>query len=179
MADALRKLLVDGLTIETTEQGAQVVEKLQKQLQDAGVNLKNIQDAHASALAAKDSELAKKDAEIDGLKAKVLNDAAIDKLVTERADLLALAVQIADGDYTGKSPAEIRKAVVVAKLGDAAIAGKTEAYIDARFDLLVEDANVDPVRRILGDRKTTTAPNDNGQSAYESRLNDAWKGGAK
>ncbi|MBN0147830.1 hypothetical protein JTL51_33500, partial [Pseudomonas aeruginosa] len=101
----------DGLTIETTEQGAQVVEKLQKQLQDAGVNLKNIQDAHASVLAAKDAELAKKDAEIDGLKGKVLNDAAIDKLVTERADLLALAVQIADGDYTGKSPAEIRKAV--------------------------------------------------------------------
>lgn len=179
MADALRKLLVDGLTIETTEQGAQVVEKLQKQLQDAGVNLKNIQDAHATALAAKDSELAKKDAEIDGLKGKVLNDAAIDKLVTERADLLALAVQIADGDYTGKSPAEIRKAVVVAKLGDAAIAGKTEAYIDARFDLLVEDANVDPVRRALGDRKTTTAPNDNGQSAYEARLSDAWKGGAE
>ncbi|MGG2800330.1 DUF2213 domain-containing protein [Pseudomonas aeruginosa] len=178
MADALRKLLVDGLTIETTEQGAQVVEKLQKQLQDAGVNLKNIQDSHASALAAKDAELAKKDAEIDGLKGKVLNDAAIDKLVTERADLLALAVQIADGDYTGKSPAEIRKAVVVAKLGDAAIAGKTEAYIDARFDLLVEDANVDPVRRALCDRKTTT-PNDNGQSAYESRVNDAWKGGAK
>ncbi|MFU7227354.1 DUF2213 domain-containing protein [Pseudomonas aeruginosa] len=179
MADALRKLLVDGLTIETTEQGAQVIEKLQKQLEDTkSYNLKLISD-HDSALAKKDSDLAKKDAEIDGLKAKVLNDAAIDKLVTERADLLALAVQIADGDYAGKSPAEIRKAVVVAKLGDAAIAGKTEAYIDARFDLLVEDANVDPVRRALGDRKTTTAPNDNGQSAYEARLNDAWKGGAK
>jgi hypothetical protein len=178
MAEALRKLLVDGLTIETTEQGAQVVEKLQKQLQDAGVNLKSIQDAHTAALAAKDTELAKKDAEIDGLKGKVLNDAAIDKLVTERADLLATAVQIVDGDYSGKSPAEIRKAVVVAKLGDAAIAGKTEAYIDARFDLLVENANVDPVRRVLGDRQTIL-PSDNGQAKYEARLNDAWKGGAQ
>jgi hypothetical protein len=179
MADALRKLLVDGLSIEVTEQGEQVIQKLQKQLADAGIQVKTLTDSHTAALAAKDGELAKKDAEIDGLKGKILNDAAIDKLVTERADLLALAVQIADGDYTGKSPAEIRKAVVVAKLGDAAIAGKTEAYIDARFDLLVEDANVDPVRRVLGDRKTTIAPTDNGQSTYEARLNDAWKGGAK
>lgn len=121
MADALRKLLVDGLTIETTEQGAQVVEKLQKQLGDAGANLKTIQDAHATAMAAKDAELAKKDAEIDGLKAKVLSDADIDKLVRERADLIASAMLIADGDYAGKSAAEIRKAAVVAKLGDAAI----------------------------------------------------------
>lgn len=179
MADALRKILVDGLSIEVTEQGEQVIQKLQKQLADAGIQVKTLTDSHAAELAAKDGELAKKDAEIDGLKGKVLNDAAIDKLVTERADLLALAVQIADGDYTGKSPAEIRKAVVVAKLGDAAIAGKAEAYIDARFDLLVEDANVDPVRRALNDRKTITAPNDNGQAAYEARLSDAWKGGAK
>ncbi|EJY6033090.1 DUF2213 domain-containing protein [Pseudomonas aeruginosa] len=181
MADALRKLLVDGLTIETTEQGAQVVEKLQKQLGDAGANLKTIQDAHATAMAAKDAELAKKDAEIDGLKGKVLNDAAIDKLVRERADLIASAMLIADGDYAGKSAAEIRKAAVVAKLGDAAIKDKPEAYIAARFDILLEDAaSNDPVRVHLKQQDSKPSnPADNGQSAYEARVNGAWKGGDK
>ncbi|WNP75159.1 DUF2213 domain-containing protein [Pseudomonas aeruginosa] len=181
MADALRKLLVDGLTIETTEQGAQVVEKLQKQLGDAGANLKTIQDAHATAMAAKDTELAKKDGEIDRLKAKVLSDADIDKLVRERADLIASAMLIADGDYAGKSAAEIRKAAVVAKLGDAAIKDKPEAYIAARFDILLEDAaSNDPVRVHLKQQDSKPSnPADNGQSAYEARVNGAWKGGDK
>ncbi|HCG0250533.1 DUF2213 domain-containing protein [Pseudomonas aeruginosa] len=181
MADALRKLLVDGLTIEVTEQGAQVIEKLQKQLTDAGFEVKTLKDSHAAALAAKDSELAKKDAEIDGLKAKVLNDAEIDKLVKARSDLIANATLIADGDYTGKSDAEIRKAAVVAKLGDAAVADKTDAYIAARFDILLEDAaSNDPVRVHLKQQDGKPKnPADNGQSAYEQRLTDAWKGGAK
>ena len=34
--------------------------------------------------------------------------------------------------------------MVVAKLGDAAVAGKADAYIDARFEILVEDAAKDP-----------------------------------
>ena len=33
---------------------------------------------------------------------------------------------------------------MVAKLGDAAVAGKADAYIDARFEILVEDAAKDP-----------------------------------
>lgn len=161
MADALRKFLVDGISIDVTEQGAQALEKLTKQLADAGINVQQLKDAHATALAAKDNELAQKDAEIDGLKAKQLSDADIDKRVQARADLITKAKTIADADYTGKGDAEIRKAVVIAKLGDAAIAGKTEAYIDARFDLLVEDAAKnpagDPFRQhmIQQDSKTT------------------------
>lgn len=161
MADSLRTVIVDGLSVQTTDQGAQAIDKLTKQLADAGVNIKTLTDAHAAAMAAKDADLAKKDAEIDGLKAKQLSDADIDKRVQARADLITKAKSIADADYTGKGDAEIRKAVVIAKLGDAAIAGKTEAYIDARFDLLVEDAAKnpagDPFRQhmIQQDGKTT------------------------
>lgn len=170
MADALRKFLVDGISIDVTEQGAQALEKLTKQLADAGINVQQLKDAHATALASKDADLAKKDAEIDGLKAKQLSDADIDKRVQARADLINKAKSIADADYTGKGDAEIRKAVVIAKLGDAAIAGKTEAYIDARFDLLVEDAAKnpagDPFRQhmIQQDSKTT------GDDAEKARL---------
>lgn len=144
MADALRKLLVDGISIDVTEQGAQAIEKLNTKLADAATATKTLTDAHATAIALKDGELAKKDAEIDDLKAKLLSDADIDKRVTARADLISKAKAIADADYTGKTDADIRKAVVVAKLGDAAVAGKADAYIDARFEILVEDAAKNP-----------------------------------
>jgi len=144
MADTLRTVIVDGLSVQTTDQGAQAIDKLTKQLDDAGVNIKSLTDAHTAALALKDGELAKKDAEIDALKAKQLSDADIDKRVKDRADLITKAKSIADADYTGKSDAEIRKAVVIAKLGDAAVAGKADAYVDARFEILVEDAAKQP-----------------------------------
>lgn len=144
MADALRKLLVDGISIDVTEQGAQAIEKLNTKLADAATATKTLTDAHATAIAVKDGELAKKDAEIDDLKAKLLSDADIDKRVTARADLISKAKAIADADYTGKTDGDIRKAVVIAKLGDAAVAGKADAYIDARFEILVEDAAKNP-----------------------------------
>lgn len=144
MADTLRTVIVDGLSVQTTDQGAQAIDKLTKQLNDSAASMQQLNDAHATVLAAKDADLARKDAEIDGLKAKQLSDADIDKRVKDRADLITKAKSIADADYTGKSDAEIRKAVVLAKLGDAAITGKADAYIDARFEILAEDAAKEP-----------------------------------
>src|SRR5690606_660304 len=90
---------------------------------------------HNAVIAAKDQQIAKLEAERDSLQGKVLSDADLDKRVQARADLIATAKSIHDADYTGKSDADIRKAVVVGKLGDAAVQGKSEAYIDARFDI--------------------------------------------
>lgn len=148
MADSnLRKVIVDGLSVETTEQGAQAIEKLTKQVGDAQAANVALADSHKAAIAAKDAEIAKKDAEIDGLKGKVMDAAALDAAVTARADLIAKAKTVADQDYTGKSEAEIRKMAVAKKFGDAAVADKSAEYIEARFDIAVGDsANVDPVR---------------------------------
>jgi len=179
MADSLRTVLVDGLSVLTTDQGAQAIEKLTKQLADAGVNVKTLTDAHTAAIAGKDRELAGKDNEIEKLKGQLLTDAQIDARVLARGDLIGKAKSIADADYSGKSDDEIRKAAVVAKLGDAAVAGKSADYITARFDILVEDSS-DPVRTHLKAQDGQIQnPNDNGQAAYETRLTDAWKGGAQ
>lgn len=176
----LKTVTVDGIPVEVTDQGAVVIATLQGRLADAATKLSTTEAAHATAMAAKDADLAKRDAEIDDLKSKQITDAQIDERVKARGDLIAKAKAIHDGDYAGKSDAEIRKAVVIAKIGDAAIAGKTDAYIDARFDLLVEDAAKDPVRQhLINQDGNPPKPNDNGQQAYEQRLNDAWKGGAK
>lgn len=165
----MKTVLVDGLSVETTDAGAQAISKLQAQVKDGQTALADAQAAHATTVAAKDAEIARKDAEIDSLKAKVLSDADLDARVKARGDLIANAKAIADADYTGKSDAEIRKAAVVAKLGDAAIAGKPEAYVDARFDILLEDAKKgDPVRKALGDG-VRSASNDNG---YQDSVND-------
>ncbi|MDX0518725.1 DUF2213 domain-containing protein [Sinorhizobium medicae] len=149
----LRKILVDGLTVETTDQGAQAITKLQKDLESSAAKFVDAEKAHQTALVAKDAELAKKDAEIDALKGKILSDADLDKRVQARADLITKAHAIAkDVKTEGLSDAAIRKAVVVAMLGDAAVAGKSEAYIDARFDMLVEDASkngADPFRTVV------------------------------
>lgn len=181
----LKTVTVDGIPVEVTDQGATVIATLQQRLADANSKMSTADAAHLSAIAAKDAELAKKDAEVDALKAKVLSDADIDKRVQERADLISVAGSIAkDVKTAGLSDAAIRKAVVAAKLGDAVIAGKPDAYIDARFDILAEDAKktADPFARVVADG---VQPNDGGDyraqadKAKQDRnrsLADAWKG---
>ncbi|RVH91728.1 DUF2213 domain-containing protein [Sinorhizobium medicae] len=173
----LRKILVDGLTVETTDQGAQAITKLQKDLESSAAKFADAEKAHQTALAAKDAELAKKDAEIDALKGKILSDADLDKRVQARADLITKAHTIAkDVKTEGLSDAAIRKAVVVAKLGDAAVADKSEAYIDARFDMLVEDASkngADPFRTVVQQGLSQVSDADEGVTdAYSQMVAD-------
>jgi hypothetical protein len=132
MADAIqtRTVLIDGLSVVTTDAGAQALEKLMKDM----AKTKEEMDK-------KDGELAAKDAKIADMAKATLSDADLDAKVAARADLIGKAKAIAkDLATTGLSDAAIRKAAVVAVLGDAAIAGKSDAYVDARFDILSEDA---------------------------------------
>lgn len=136
-----RQVTVDGLTIETTDQGAQVIEKLQEQLRKANEASVKVLADHATAMAAKDSELAKRDSEIVELKKKVLADADIDKMVAARATLLESARLVAkDAKYDGLSDADIRSLAVKTALGDEVVKDKAPAYIDARFEILVDEA---------------------------------------
>lgn len=178
---ALKTILVDGLSVEVTDAAEHAINKLKGQITDAQNALASANTAHATAIAAKDSELARKDAEIDALKGRVLSDSDLDKVVNLRADLIATAKTIADKDYTGKSAVEIRKLAVTAKLGDAAIAGKSDDYVTARFDILAEDAAKDPVRKaqtsqssVVADAKPADAYN-----AMVTGLQSAYLGGAK
>lgn len=182
MADTiLRTITHDGVPVETTDAGAAVISKLEGLLADSRKALNDAQTAHQTALAAKDADLAKKDAEIDDLKGKQLDAAALDKLVAGRANLIATAKAIAaDVKTDGLSDDEIRKAVVVAKVGDAAVKDKSADYINARFDILAEGAGksgADPMRdainRTANDKPVTA---DVAYTGMVRGLTDAWKG---
>jgi hypothetical protein len=176
----MKTVLVDGLSVETTDAGAQAIAKLQGDIAARDTAAVSTQKAHNEAIAAKDAELAKKDAEIAKLQAQVLTDAQIDERVKGRADLIASATRIAAGDYAGKSETEIKRAACVAKLGDAAIKDKPQAYVDARFDILLEEASKNtPARDALGNvvRDAGNGGEVDSQAQYEARLKDAWKGG--
>lgn len=184
MADAIqtKTVIVDGLSVITTDQGAQAIDKLQKQLADANAASAKATTDHDKAIAARDAEIAKKDAEIDSLKGKIVDGAALDKLVAARASLIATAKAIAkDVKTDGLSDAEIRKATVSAALGDAAVKDKTEAYIDARFDILAEDAakkSPDAFRDAI--RNGNPPANDaaaasTAHKAYTDHLTSAWQ----
>lgn len=135
----MKTMLFDGLTIEVTDQAEQVINKLQERVKAMTDAAAEASTTHQKELADRDAELGKKDAEIDDLKTKVLDGAALDAAVAERSEVVAKATAIVDGfDAKGLSNDEIRKAVVVKKFGDA-MAEKPNAYIEARFDMLAED----------------------------------------
>ena len=134
------KMTFDGLPFSVADATAEAVVNKIVAARDAAVT------ALDTATAAHDAAVAKLDAEIADLKTKVIDEAAIDKLAAEKADVLADAKAIHDADYLGKTVAEIRRIAVVAKVGDA-MTGKSDDYIAARFDTLKDtDTLADSVR---------------------------------
>lgn len=142
-------MLVDGLSVETTEAGAQAITKLQDSLKAA-----------KETIATRDGELATAQGELEKAQKAVPTAAELDETVEARAALLADARKIAVVDYKGMSPEDVRRKAVSAKLGDAAIAGKSDAFVEVRFSDMVADADKtnkkpDPIRQALSDGVTT------------------------
>lgn len=184
MADTLRTVVVDGLSVQTTDQGAQAIDKLQKALADSAANIAKLTADHAEAIKAKDAELAKAHAERDDAKGKIVDAAALDKLVQARADLIGKAKAVAkDVKTDGLSDAEIRKAVVVAVKGEDAVKDKSAAYLDAAFDLIVDaaaaakpDAFRDAVKSGVQPVGDARAEAEKARADHINALRDAWKG---
>ena len=71
---------------------------------------------------------------------KTLKLIDIDTLVQERLELVSNVLKLADGIVvTGKSAMELKREVV-AKCRDADMTGKSDAYIEARYEVLLEDS---------------------------------------
>lgn len=152
----LKTITVDGLPVETTDAGIAAIEKLRGLLTVSDKALADEKAAHEKTKAEKDGELAKKDGELEETKKKVVDAAALDALVADRAAVVTKAKALDPNVVTdGKTNAEIKKAV----LGDA-VKDKSEAYIDAAWDLKVADTKNDTVRHAIQSQDHSINAND-------------------
>ena len=161
-----QKVVVDGISYEMSDQGAQLVARLQKQIGDAAEKEKEKE----KEIAKKDAELATKDAKIAELEKAQITGDALDSAVAARADLIDRAKRIAPKVETrGLSDAAIRKAVVVARVGDT-MKDKSEAYIDARFDMLSDEAQTtsDAQQQLVQSLGTTVSVGDEAKNYQDA-----------
>lgn len=182
MADNLRTVVVDGLSVSTTDQGAQAIEKLMKDLQSSAAKLTDAEKVHTDAIAAKDAEIAKKDEEIGTLKAdlKKAQDSApkpedLDKMVADRAALVTTVKAIdAKIDPKGMTDADLRKAAVTAKLGEDTVKDASDAEITGMFRAISKDIDVsDAFAATVKDGVRTTQTADKAATeAYEAMVKD-------
>lgn len=108
-------------------------------------------DAFGAKFAKQEKENAEKDDELEKTKKKVVSDSDIEALVADRAELIATVAKIDDAfDCKGKAPADIRRALVTAKFGDA-MADKSDDYIAARFDILADAKPADKIADTIKD----------------------------
>ena len=158
---SMKTIIVDGRPVEVSDEALAHITKLEAALHGATVKI-----------AAKDGEIdairATHATELAAVQAKVLDGAALDAAIAARTALLdhAKVVLGSKFDATGKSDADIRRAAVTLKLGDAKVMGKDDAYISAAFDVLCAapaPAAKDPVR----DAIAGAAPVTDAVSAYD------------
>lgn len=141
MSDALKTVVLGDKAAQVAVSDAAIIEQYKV---DQEKKFSDAQAAHETALAEKDKELATKDAKIKELEGQVLGDEDKAKLVADRVALETTAAKIAkDIEVKGLNDSALRKAVVVAKLGDSVVEGKPEAYVDAMFDVLADKAKGD------------------------------------
>lgn len=174
-------LIIDGLQVtEVSDQAKAAIEKLQGQA-TAAVQAKDAADTKIGELTA---AISTKDGEIAALTQKVkdaeITPAQLEKLVADRSAIIAQAKAIDPNIVTdGKTEVEIRKAVVSAKLGDAA-KDMNDGAIGGAFAVLAKDVKVDPIRNAM----TNAAPQNLGDAKSEylaardlarKNLSDGWK----
>lgn len=168
MSNDLKIAMVDGLPIQTTDAGATAIAKLLGDVASLKQEIVDLKATHDAKDKEKDEELAKKDAALAAADAKVLDQAAIDKLVADRSALETQARAIFPEIATaGLSDAEIRAAVVVHKLGDDALkvddsksADYKAAFVDAQYDrVLADHASESKGSDQLRDALTGVVPN--------------------
>lgn len=153
MADNLRNIMVDGLSVSTTDAGAQAIEKLNQKLSDGAKALADAEAAHKEALEAKDEEIGTLKADKKALEDAAMTPEKMTKIIADRVALEATVKAISDSVVVaGISDADLRKAVVASKLGDEMVADESEASISGMFKAIAKDAAVDPLKTEIKQR---------------------------
>lgn len=182
--DNLRNMMVDGLPVQTTDAGAIAIDKLMADRLKLQNDLSALQVSFDAKKKEDEEEMAKKDAAIADAASKVLTQDGIDKLVADRVALETTAKAIVkDVKTVGVSDSDLKKSVVLAKLGDDALKmadgkddGYVAAFVDARFAIVAEDAakNAKPVDQFADalQNRGNVVPMGDAQSARQQAFNE-------
>lgn len=178
-----RTVMVDGLSVETTDQGAAAIEKLGKERDTARSALSDAEKAHKVTLDAKDEEIGKLKVDLQAAKDSAPKPEMLDKMVADRAELVGTIKAIDSKiEVSGKSDADLRRAAVRSKLGDEMVKDASDAEVNGMFKAISK--TVDPVRDALAGGIVSTdvgahrAVADKAYSDGISSLENAWKGKA-
>lgn len=166
------------------------IRALETKISDLNTSAATIKATHDGALAEANNKIGSLTAEVATLKDAMPNAEKLHQMAADRAALVTLATTVI-GDASKitatMSDDDVRRAVVAAKIGDAAVKDANADMIKGMFTAVTKDAKpvapgstVDPFRAaMLHQVKDTSPQNDpTGQAAYHKRLNDAWKGAA-
>ncbi|NIV93802.1 DUF2213 domain-containing protein [candidate division KSB1 bacterium] len=128
--------MIDGITIEVTDQAGEAIDKLTSELTDTRAELETVKTELVDSK--KETESVK--GELDAEKAKVLNTEKLDELVNARLAVIDKARKLAPKIETkGLSDTEIRKAAIEATSKDFDLKDKSDEYVAAVFDTLCRD----------------------------------------
>ncbi|MFT4076858.1 MAG: DUF2213 domain-containing protein [Asticcacaulis sp.] len=181
MPDNLRNVMVDGLSVSTTDQGAQAIEKLTKDRDALQTRIADADKAHNTAIATKDEEIGTLKADLKKAQDAAPKATDLDKMVADRAALVE-TVKLIDAkiDVAGKSDADLRRAAVVSKLGDELAKDASDAEIGGMFKAIAKDAKpTDPFRAVVGDGLKVNgdlrAQADEARQKHIQSLRDGWK----
>lgn len=172
----LRTIMVDGLSVQTTDAGAQAIEKLQNDLNDARTARAQADEAARVSIEAKDTEIGELKVENQKLKDAAPTAKDLDKMVADRTALIADVKKLdPKAEVAEVSDADLMKNAVKAKMGDAAIADASDAEIKGMFRALVSQSKdaapaSDPIARGLGNPAPTPAADE--AKAYSAFLDD-------
>jgi hypothetical protein len=175
----MKTFTVDGISVEMSDTAIQVVQKVLGQFADAKTAL----DAANTKVGELTAAVSTKDGEIVVLKKQVedgkMTPAQIDAAVQARSAVIADAKAITGAEVTadGKADADIRRAAVNAKLGDAAKDMDDAAIAGAFKALRASVGDVDPVRSAIRDgvQPVDTKIVETAHAAMVTSLQDAWK----
>jgi hypothetical protein len=173
-----RAVMVDGLSVETTDQAAVAIDKLLTERKEARDSLAAAMEAHAAAMAKKDEEIGALKADLMSARDAAPKAADLDRMVAERAALVTTARAIdAHVAVDGRSDADIRRAVVAGKLGDG-FKDAPDAEIAGAFKALTKDVKpADPVAGIIAGGVKPAAGSSTVADAhadYVARMTGAW-----
>lgn len=125
-------------------------------------------------------------ADLETLKAQRTDAADIDALVTQRLSLIEKARPVLDAEFefAGKKDREIHEAVIKAVHGDSLdLSERTDAYVEARFDAVVDITESVDSSRVLRDSVATALREDSkgakskvdsSRKAYMQDMEGAW-----